>query len=205
MFNDQNSTEVRDRIFVIARELFTKNGFKGTSVRDIASASETNVAMINYYFGSKYKLFEQVFDEAFNILYKRIFSSLSSETSFFDLVENWINSYYELLSAYPHIPNFILNEVSINPERITRLFKEKNPYEIYSIIKKRIEDEVKKGTIRETSPDNFLLSILSLGIFPFLFTNMAKGLLDISTKEYIEMLKIHKSYVVEFVKNSLKP
>lgn len=39
-------------------KLFAKNGFEGTSIRDIASAAEVNIAMIHYYFGNKEKLFE---------------------------------------------------------------------------------------------------------------------------------------------------
>lgn len=43
-----------------ALQLFAVKGFEGTSVRDIAAAAQVNVAMMNYYFGSKEKLFEAV-------------------------------------------------------------------------------------------------------------------------------------------------
>ena len=50
----------REHIMNTAVSLFAKNGFEGTSVRDIASAADVNLAMINYYFGSKEKLFENI-------------------------------------------------------------------------------------------------------------------------------------------------
>lgn len=205
MFNEHNSIEVRDRIVETARELFVKNGYNGTSVRDIANASDTNVAMVNYYFGSKYNLFGQIFEESFNFLAKKVFSTLTSDLPFFELVEVWINSYYEVLSECPQIPNFLLNEVSVNPEHFVKIIREKNPLRIYSIIRKRIKDEAEKGTIKETSPDDFLLSVLSLGIFPFIFANMASIVFNMDKDEYIKMLDQHKTYVVKFVIDALKP
>jgi len=49
-----------------AEKLFALNGFDGTSVRDIAHEAGVNVAMISYYFGSKEKLMEAVFEQRTN-------------------------------------------------------------------------------------------------------------------------------------------
>ena len=45
-----------------AELLFSRKGFDGTSVRDIAEAAGINTAMISYYFGSKEKLMEAIFE-----------------------------------------------------------------------------------------------------------------------------------------------
>jgi len=45
-----------------AELLFSRKGFDGTSVRDIAEAAGINTAMISYYFGSKEKLMEEIFE-----------------------------------------------------------------------------------------------------------------------------------------------
>jgi AcrR family transcriptional regulator len=45
-----------------AIEMFAVKGFEGTSIRDLAASAEVNVAMINYYFGSKEKLFEAILE-----------------------------------------------------------------------------------------------------------------------------------------------
>ncbi|MGE5107743.1 MAG: TetR/AcrR family transcriptional regulator [Sphingobacteriales bacterium] len=44
------------QILTAAEELFSEQGFDGTSVRDIAQKAGVNLAMISYYFGSKEKL-----------------------------------------------------------------------------------------------------------------------------------------------------
>jgi AcrR family transcriptional regulator len=51
---------VKDRLLDAAEELFCEHGFKGTSVRDIAASAGCNIASVNYYFGSKEKLYEEV-------------------------------------------------------------------------------------------------------------------------------------------------
>ncbi len=51
----------RTRILDTAEDLFAKAGPAGVTLRSIAAAAETNVAAVNYYFGSKEKLFEEMF------------------------------------------------------------------------------------------------------------------------------------------------
>ncbi len=51
---------VKDRLLDAAEGLFCERGFKGTSIRDIAASAGCNIASVNYYFGSKEKLYEEV-------------------------------------------------------------------------------------------------------------------------------------------------
>lgn len=54
--SDLNDKKIE--ILQVSEKLFAERGFEGTSVRDIATAANINVAMISYYFGSKEKLLE---------------------------------------------------------------------------------------------------------------------------------------------------
>ena len=51
---------VKGRLLDSAESLFCERGFKGTSIRDIAASAGCNIASVNYYFGSKEKLYEEV-------------------------------------------------------------------------------------------------------------------------------------------------
>ncbi|SEM51155.1 transcriptional regulator, TetR family [bacterium A37T11] len=55
-------TEKQLQIMDKALELFAQNGYDRTSVRDIAKHADINIAMVSYYFGSKEKLLEAIFD-----------------------------------------------------------------------------------------------------------------------------------------------
>ncbi|MGC3947298.1 MAG: TetR family transcriptional regulator [Chryseolinea sp.] len=46
-----------EKILSAARKLFEQKGFDKTSVRDIATMADVNVALINYHFESKENLF----------------------------------------------------------------------------------------------------------------------------------------------------
>ena len=54
--------EKQIQIIETAEKLFADKGFTGTSVRDIADEADINLAMISYYFGSKEKLLEALFN-----------------------------------------------------------------------------------------------------------------------------------------------
>lgn len=205
MFNREECTEVKEKILKEAQELFIKNGYKGTSVRDIAKASGTNVAMVNYYFQSKYNLFEIIFEETLDIFTKRIFETISSDLPFLELIESWIDTYYELLLEYPQIATFILNEVSLNPEGLTDRIKKRNPYNAFIKIEERMEEAIQKGIIREAPAADFLLNVLSMCMFPFMFGKMAMTLMEIPQSLYNELISNHEKYVIEFTLNALKP
>ena len=49
-------------ILKVAEKLFAKKGFSATSIRDISHEATINVSMISYYFGSKDKLIEALFE-----------------------------------------------------------------------------------------------------------------------------------------------
>ena len=51
----------RERILDTAEQLFAREGVTAVTLRSIAAAAEVNVAAVNYYFGSKEKLFEEMF------------------------------------------------------------------------------------------------------------------------------------------------
>jgi len=57
---EYNSKQLQ--IISVAERLFAEKGFSGTSIRDISQEADINVSMISYYFGSKEKLIEALFE-----------------------------------------------------------------------------------------------------------------------------------------------
>jgi AcrR family transcriptional regulator len=51
----------KDRILGAAEELFAQHGFAGTSLRQVTTRADVNIAAVNYHFGSKENLVNEVF------------------------------------------------------------------------------------------------------------------------------------------------
>jgi AcrR family transcriptional regulator len=204
MFNPENYTEVQQRIVESARELFVKRGLKRTTVRDIASAAGTNVAMVNYYFRSKDNLFETIFEEAFSLLTKRIFSIMNSDLPFFEMIREWVYSYYDTLMEYPNMPIFVLTELAQNPDKLKEKFNPLYTGQLYEKVARRIREEVEKGVIRELSAPDFFLNIISLSIFPFVGMPIAIQLLHLSEEQYVAQLDRHREYIVDFIIQAIR-
>jgi len=55
------SVDTRERILDAAERLFMGHGYEGTSMRQITSEAAVNLAAVNYHFGSKESLMQEVF------------------------------------------------------------------------------------------------------------------------------------------------
>ena len=65
---DQRDHETRERLLTAATRLFADNGFSKVTVRDICERARANVAAVNYHFGGKVGLYEQVMQSAIRIM-----------------------------------------------------------------------------------------------------------------------------------------
>ena len=58
--------DLRAELIAAATPLFATRGLNGVSIRELAKAGGTNLAMISYYFGGKAGLYEAVLREVFS-------------------------------------------------------------------------------------------------------------------------------------------
>ncbi len=66
MAKRSDGIRTKNRILKAASEVFAEKGYQDATVEDICRHAETNVAAINYHFGSKDQLYAQVWRDAFN-------------------------------------------------------------------------------------------------------------------------------------------
>lgn len=57
--------DVKKRLLLAAKKLFSRHGFDGTSIRQICEEAGANVALVSYYFGGKENMFKAMFDMSF--------------------------------------------------------------------------------------------------------------------------------------------
>ena len=75
----ENEISTEDKILLAASKVFTEKGFAGARTRDIADEAGINLALLNYYFRSKEKLFDQVMKVKIVLLFGKIIPIISNE------------------------------------------------------------------------------------------------------------------------------
>lgn len=68
----------KDRILGAAESLFAQQGFAGTSLREVTSRADVNIAAVNYHFGSKENLINEVFRRRLDELSDRRLGALQT-------------------------------------------------------------------------------------------------------------------------------
>ena len=109
MTTTELSTE--DKILLAASKVFTEKGFSGARTRDIAEEAGINLALLNYYFRTKEKLFEQVMKVKIVLLFGQIIPIVTNEkTSLDEKIDLASIKYFDILTKNPNLPIFVLSE-----------------------------------------------------------------------------------------------
>lgn len=198
-----NDTELK--ILEIARKHFVQKGFAGARMQEIADEAGINKAMLHYYFRNKNKLYEGIIIETLNILVPRFAKAFEYQGTVIERIEKIVETYIDTLVAHPDIPFFILSELSQRRERFVEELKKRSAYfpAIQSFIMQLMQD-MNEGKIREVPPIQLLLNVVSMTVFPFVAKPIFSVILDVSDKNFDDLMLERKKVVVEFVKNALK-
>ncbi len=138
------------QIIETAEKLFADRGFKGTSVRDIAEEAGINLAMISYYFGSKVKLMEAIFEVRIGSVHMRIESLLKDDSiTPLQKINMLVDEHVERVSQKECFYKIMITEQLINKNpavlHATRQLKIRNAELVGQIIK----DGQKKGVFKK--------------------------------------------------------
>lgn len=106
-----------EKIKQAATKVFMEKGFDGTTTRDIATEANINLALLNYYFRNKQKLFDSVFDEIIQFYFEGINTALSQPIPIKEKIMALIHNDFRMLRQSPDMIFFILNEMRRNPSR----------------------------------------------------------------------------------------
>ncbi len=143
-------TEKQIAIIDAAQKLFAVHGFDGTSVRDIAHEAGINVAMISYYFGSKEKLMEAVFEQKTNYTRIKVENLLLNDAlSHIEKINILIDDYVEKFIAQQEFHRIMIREQLIEKDTpISGFILELKKRNLLSI-KKLIHDGQKGGSFKK--------------------------------------------------------
>jgi AcrR family transcriptional regulator len=199
------STE--EKIKAAAKKLFTQKGYAATRTRDIAEEAGINLALLNYYFRSKKKLFELVMKGNVELFLGAIIENINNNPrSFEDQLDFIVSHYIDLLLENPDLPFFVLNLMQSG--KLT--FEDKDDPLLRNIVQMRssflkdIQDAMKKGKVKNIHPLHVIANMIGLIILPFI----ARSLLmassgNISRNEFERLMTERKKLIPEWIKAML--
>ena len=149
-------------ILQTARKIFIQKGLTGARMQDIADQAGFNKALVHYYFTSKDNLFNLVFEQEFSNLFSSLATIVASDLPLFEKIESIVSLDIERLSQFPGLPNFVLNEMSRNPDVLLKRLKRIPVEKVLIVFQKQINSEIKKGTIRKITAEQLFINIQSM-------------------------------------------
>lgn len=172
--NGTNKKDVnRETILQIAQEIFSKFGYKKTTLDDIANAVRKGKSSLYYYFSSKEDLFQAVIAKEVDILKqaleKVVFRSMDPEEKLREYILTKLRTFRDLANLYNALENDVTAIGFINE------IKEKNEKDEIRMIKRILIEGVRR--------DKFQIDDLNLTAIGISMT--IKGLeMPLSTGDY---------------------
>ena len=179
-----------------------KKGYSATTTRDISKESDINLALLNYYFTSKKKLFEIIMLETFYDFISKMVEVYNDEKSTLEEKLKLTSSkYIDMIIAEPHLPTFVVNELKNNPSSILKILKGQ-------IMESKLVDQynegVKKGVYKKIDPIHFVTNILSLIVFPFISSPIIIKMKKFNRKEFNDMMHERKKLIPQWIIQMIK-
>ena len=159
-------SEKQIHILDVAEKLIAKKGFEGTSIRDISSQANINVAMISYYFGSKEKMMSYLYRyrvqktrESF-AEFAEVIKDGKPEMQMKELVKYVVNQLFK----FNYFHGFVTQEL-----RHTEHLKD-DLLEFYTTFTSKLDEVIKKGVAsgvfhNAPKPEDVLTVILGSSLF----------------------------------------
>jgi len=182
-----------------ARTVFMKKGYAATKTRDIAEEAGLNLALLNYYFRSKEKLFEIIMIEKVQQLFAFIAPVFNDKSTSLDTKIDLIaTSYIDLLLKNPDLPLFVLSEIRNNPERFS-----KNVQLETSILKSYFVRQLGEKKI-DMNPIQLFLTFLGMLVFPFIVRPVFQVTGTINENAFNQLMEERKALTAKWMKMILE-
>ncbi|MFW5951287.1 MAG: TetR/AcrR family transcriptional regulator [Gemmatimonadota bacterium] len=204
--------DTEERILDAAHAVFLKRGTAGARMQEVADAAGVNKALLHYYFRSKDQLAQAVFRRALGALLPEAMAVLRSEVPIEEKVQRIVDLEVEVLRGSPFLPGYLLGEMTHHPERISEIFESvlgmqlsRMGESVRGALRAQLDAEAEAGRIRRLSPEEFMMNLISLVIFPFAAQPLLRLVLDVDEPGFDALMEERKRRLPDFFLNALRP
>ena len=204
--------QTEQRILDAAHAVFLRHGTAGARMQDIAAAAGVNQALLHYYFRTKARLSEAVFHRAATQLLPSVIQVMASDEALERKVARVVALELDHLSRTPYLPGYIISELTHHPERVRQLVSavagatpEDIRPRVLTKLRQQLNAAIRAGTIRPIEPEQFMVNLISLCIFPFAARPMLETLLGMNASGFARFIERRREELAPFFLRALRP
>lgn len=158
---NKEQSEVKMRILQAAKQLFARQGYEGTTVRQICEIAGVNIALVSYHFGGKENVFYTLFDTFFPT--QQFIQQLESIGDPIEVIQKLIREIILFREREPELTLILQNEVTLQSPRMSEL--RKYSYPIWQLMRDRLAKGREQGIFHFRSLDYTLIFVMGTIVF----------------------------------------
>jgi AcrR family transcriptional regulator len=200
----ENERQTEEKIFEAATDVFLLKGMDGARMQDIANHAGINKALLHYYYRTKDRLFNAVFEKIAGKMFSKFAPIFDEKLSLEDKIRFFFKEHITFLQENPRLPAFILNELNRNPSRIKKLIRNVDINKLWQTLAEQHSEDLKKYNITEESIPQLMTTIASISVFPFAARGVIEGIFDKMGISFDKYLEERKEFAADFVIKAIK-
>ncbi len=201
----RENSDTSAKILKAAEDEFLEKGYGGARMLSIASRAGISHSMLHYYFTSKEELFNNVFNSKMDLIADILSGIYQEDKSLTDIIRTFSEKQFETIRSNAGFCLFVVRDVIRDEENLRRalaiMTERFSPY--FEKFKAALDEEIKAGRIREISPANLIMNVVSLNISTFLATPVIRNLMP--GVDIDQFLNERKESNIGFILSGLKP
>jgi TetR/AcrR family transcriptional regulator len=155
----RDSSATRDAVFKAAADLFSRHGFGGVTVDDIAKAAGVNRAMLYYHFADKLALYRDIVCRMLDEAGARVTAIVDEPGPPSLKIERFVASFVALTETHPYLPPLMLREIAEGAlhfdDDILRRMRT-----VFLAFARVLDEGQRAGVFRDTNPVLAYMSVL---------------------------------------------
>jgi TetR/AcrR family transcriptional regulator len=195
-----NLTEPEKKILDAAKKVFELYGYSGARMQQIADEAGISKASLHYYFRSKEKLFDHIFEETMAEFLPLISTWEDDSEDWEKKLREFISSFFSFLKTKSLL--FILREINRNPDLL--LLKKKDTKQKKNKFITYFEKLQESGKIKNMDVRLIYIFLHSLCAYPILNSVLFKMSTNMNDKEFDNFMDEYPEFVADFLITALK-
>jgi TetR/AcrR family transcriptional regulator len=203
----RQEADTEELILEAALIVFSTKGKDGARTQEIADLAGTNKALLHYYFRSKDRLYEAVFDHVLGKLVRAFGPRLQGTPPFPELVRLFVDTYIDFVADNLPVMRLMVNEHLSGGRQISARLKslmqsEGAPPHVFV---QSMRGAINQGLIRAIDPHQTLITLLSSCIFFFVIFPTVESIVPLAADDRTAFIEQRKHHIVDLVLHSLQP